>query len=463
MIYIIGRDLYNENTSIRIPEILKNKQILLKTEKGLWERSIQMKIKKLMLLGMAGVLVCFLSAGCGAKEEDGEQADGKTTLEFFSNKQESIATLEKLIDKFNAENNTVVVKLNAPADPDTVLKTRMAKGDMPDIIANIGASLFTELTASGFLADLTDTDLYKDINEVYMDMMYRANEGGEEVVYGIPYAANVAGIIYNKDLFEQYQMEIPHTWEALMEVCEGFQENGVVPFEMMVKTAWTSYAPWNALVAGIQPEDFVENRKAGKTSFADTHKEVVEKMSILADYAQEDFMGTSYEDGTRNFANGEAAMMIANSAAIPEIQKNNPDMNLDVFSFPSTEEEEKTKVIQGLDVILMLNKDCEDMEGAKEFIRFMQEPENLQLYIDEQASFSCVSEIKQSSRYVSGIQEDLNNDKIAVTTDYYYPNGLDIGAVMSEFYLNKTAGADEAANVEETLKKLDQQFDVMNN
>lgn len=426
----------------------------------------KMKLKKAAALGLSCILIVTLLAGCSGsskKEETKKSANGKTELEFFSNKQENIDTLQKLVDKFNKQSENVEIKLNSPADPDTVLKTRMAKGDMPDILTNSGAHVFTELTSSGFLEDLTGEDFYDGIEESYVKMMQGVTSEDADGTFGVPYAANGSGVIYNKDIFEQAGVSVPTTWDEFMQVCETFKSQGIQPFELTMKASWTAAAPWNALVAGNQPENFIKDRKAGKTAFSGTHEIVLQKLSKIADYAQKDYMGTSYEDGNKNFAEGSAAMMLNGNWALPEILKSNESLNVDMFPFPSTDDPEKTKVVSGLDVIMMMSNECADKDGAKEFIRFMLEPENAQQYIDEQSAFSCVKGVNQQDSTVASLAEGLAEGKVAEAFDSFYPDGFDLAAIMSEYFLNKTNGVDETKNIEDTLKKCDEQFDVVMN
>ena len=62
---------------------------------------------------------------------------------------------------------------------------------------------------------------------------------------------------------------------------------------MTYKDAWTSLAPWNSMAADLAPENFADDRKAGKTTFVVTHEEIAEKYLTLLDYAQDDYMGLS--------------------------------------------------------------------------------------------------------------------------------------------------------------------------
>lgn len=84
----------------------------------------------------------------------------------------------------------MTIKITAPADAGTVLKTRMAKNDMPDIVAMGGDNNYTEVESAGMLVDLSSEDYVSNIQESYLQMVYDVNKDKEEKVYGVPYATN---------------------------------------------------------------------------------------------------------------------------------------------------------------------------------------------------------------------------------------------------------------------------------
>ena len=105
----------------------------------------------------------------------------------------------------------MTVKVTAPPDAGTVLKTRMAKNDMPDIVAMGGDNNYTEVEGAGMLLDLGDQDYIKDVQEAYIDMVYDVNKDKEETIYGVPFATNASGVIYNTEKFEELGLEVPKT------------------------------------------------------------------------------------------------------------------------------------------------------------------------------------------------------------------------------------------------------------
>lgn len=417
--------------------------------------------KRAGILILLFVFITTLFAGCGAKSD--KEAKGVTELEFFSNKSENIEIMTKLVDEFNKQNEgSIKVKLQAPPDAATVLKTRMTKDDMPDIVAFGGDNMYTELTSAKVLVDLSEEPAVSNVIGSYVDMVYNINADKDKKLYGIPYATNACGVIYNKDIFAKASIEVPKTWTEFIDACKKLKEAGITPFEMTFKDAWTTLPIWNNIVPMVTGAEFTNERKEGKVTFADTHKEVLQKFLQLIPYSQNDYMGTSYGDGNKNFANGSAAMLLNGNWAISEIKTANADCNIGMFTLPAIDDTSKNKVVSGIDVMLMVTTQCKKPEAAKKFLAYMFEKESAQKYIDDQFAFSTVKGVAQKDPSVELVSEDIQSGKVVDFTDHYYPNGFDLASVLSEFLLNKTNGMDDAENIDATLKKCDEQYDVLN-
>ncbi|WP_305767367.1 ABC transporter substrate-binding protein [Candidatus Epulonipiscium viviparus] len=410
------------------------------------------KKNALFLIMAAGTLV-----GCGNGDAE------NSVLELFSSKAENVAILESIAAEFNAQNPEHTVNVVAPADAATVLKTRMAKNDMPDIIAIGGDSNFTEVQGAGMLVDLSNEVYVSDLHKSYLEMVYNRNENKEEKVYGIPYATNASGIIYNKDLFEQVGVSVPHTWDEFVAVIEKLDSAGINPFVFTYKDSWTILPPWNSMAPVIQPDNFMSDRMEGKATFLGTHEEVLEKMIVLMNYAQPDFMGTSYNDGNKAFATGAGAMMINGNWAINQITASNPDINLGMFSFPTSNTAAKNKLTSGVDVLLAVVDGDEEKESiAKKFVEYAVSPEVASRYIEDQFAFSAIKGVEQTNPAVADISKEVENGNVENFPDHYYPNGLDLQAVLSGFAMNYVSGMDDDENINKTLKDLDAKYDAVN-
>jgi raffinose/stachyose/melibiose transport system substrate-binding protein len=418
-----------------------------------------MKHTKIMAFTGAALIAAGLVfvTGCSSKSKT-------TELELFSTKGENADTLNKLINKFTTEKNgTVKITLVSPADAGTVLRARLTKNDIPDIIAVGGDATYTELESSGVLADLTNEPFMSNITRGYLDMVFAINKDHEKKLFAVPYASNASGILYNRALFEKAGVTVPHTWTEFLDVISKLKAAGIQPFELTFLDAWTCLPPWNSMAPVLQPAGFTDDRRAGKTTFAATHGPVMEKYLVLLENSQgNDFMGTSYNDGNKYFAEGKAAMMINGIWAIPEFLKVNPAVDVDSFAFPTTDDPSKNTVTSGIDVALCISSTTKHAEIAKEFITFMLQQENAQQYINEQFAFSAVKGVKQMNKTVAGLQNDISAGKVSDFPDHYYPSGFDLASVLSEFALNYTKKIDNAQNIADTLKKCDQQYDTVN-
>ena len=416
-------------------------------------------MKKLVSMLLACIMVASLLAGCGGSSDS---ENGGAELELFSTKAENVAVMQALADKFNETHEGYTIKVVAPADAGTVLKTRMAKNDMPDILAMGGNNEYTDVQSAGMLLDLSGEAFVANLQESYLQMVYDVNGGKEEAVYGVPYATNASGILYNVEKFEALNLEIPKTWDQLIAVCDAAVAAGETPFLLTYKDAWTCLCPWNSMAPDLQPANFTDDRLENKTTFADTHKEVAEKYLTLLDYAQADYMGLGYDDGNKAFANGEGLMMINGNWAINQFTNSNAEFKCGMFAFPASNDESVNYVTSGVDVLLAVSASSKNADIAKEFVAFMLEQENCQTYIEDQFAFSAVVGVEQTNESVVGVKEDIANGKVANFPDHYYPSGFDLSALLSEFAMNHANGMDDAENIAQFLNQCDQKYDIAN-
>lgn len=398
------------------------------------------------------VLGVGILGGCGKNNE----------IELFSSKAENKEILQQLVDSFNESHPDTKIVITAPADAGTVLKTRLAKNDIPDIVALGGDNNYKELQSAGVLADLSGEDFVTKVQDSYLQMVYDVNANKEQVAYGIPYATNASGVLYNVDKFEKLGLTVPKTWDEFMTVVDKIEAANEVPFLLTYKDSWTGLCTWNSMAPDLQPEGFTDDRLMNKTTFVSTHQEIAQKYLQILSHAQEDFMGTTYDDGNKAFASGEAYMMINGNWAINQFITANADFNVDMFAFPASNDPSRNFVTSGVDVLFGAAKDSKNLDVAKEFIAYMLEKENAQTYIEDQFAFSAVKGVEQKNPTVAGVKEDIAAGKVANFPDHYYPNGFDLSALLSEFSLNYVNGVDDQENIQTFLTNCDERYDISN-
>ena len=88
-------------------------------------------------------------------------------------------------------------------------------------------------------------------------------------VYGLP-VLNVAisGIYYNKDMFEQYNLEVPTTISDLEKVCDTLVENGITPFALANTSKWTGSMYFMSLATRYGVLEPFQKAVSGEGTFA---------------------------------------------------------------------------------------------------------------------------------------------------------------------------------------------------
>ncbi|MFD1849348.1 ABC transporter substrate-binding protein [Oceanobacillus bengalensis] len=397
----------------------------------------------------------LLLTACGGGGDEGESADGKVQLELFSNKSESIDTYNGLIEKFEAENPDIDINLEAPPEAETVLKTRLTKDDLPDIMSIGGNATYGELAREGVFHDFTDSESIGKIQSSYVDMLSQLVGPEDDAAYGIPYATNANTVIYNKEKVEELGIEIPTNWDEFVAALETAKDAGETPIYFTLQEAWTGMSVWNGVAGNLVADDFAERKTAGEATFVEEYDEVADKMLELLNYGHADNFGIGYGDGNSAFANGEGVFYIQGNWAIPEILKTNPDVQLGTFALPSNDDAANNNLVSGVDVALTVSETTEHKEEALKFIEFMISEETAKTYIEEQKAFSAVEGVYQEDPVFEGIQKHFEEGTLTSFVDHYYPAGMGTENLVQEFLIS----GDKAAG----LETLDNEWDKVIN
>lgn len=188
-------------------------------------------------------LMCTVLAACSLGGCGNQRKDGRIEIELVQYKPEAVEIFEQLEEKFNSTHDDIHLTIQSPNDATTVLKTRFIREDYPDILGIGGDINFSYFIDAGILADVSDYPGLSDINPGYVEILEGLEFVPTEGTYGVPYVANAAGILYNREMFREHGWEIPTTWEELMTLCDTIQSEGILPFYFGFKDTWTCLAP----------------------------------------------------------------------------------------------------------------------------------------------------------------------------------------------------------------------------
>ncbi|WP_302623220.1 ABC transporter substrate-binding protein [uncultured Clostridium sp.] len=407
--------------------------------------------KKMAILGILLGTTAFI--GCGQ-----EISNNVIEVEMVSYKPESVAAFEEIQNKFNESHDNIHLTINSPNEAMTILKTRFIKEDYPDIIAIGGDVNYSNFLDADLFMDVSDFEGVKNIKQSYLDMEKELEFTPHEGIYGLPYAANAAGILYNEDMFVEHGWEIPETWDEFIALCDTIEEEGIVPIYLGFKDTWTCLAPWNALAVGLTDSDVYNQVNKGNTTFEKEYKEVAEKMKMLLNYAEPNPYAYSYNDACTAFARGEAAMYTIGSYAVPQIKSVNPGMNINSFTFPANESKEDNVLNSGIDLnFAVMKESSEKKEAIYEVLSFLYEDETIQIYLDDQGGITCKEGNFKVPNEIGGMREYIEAGKVADFHDHHYPSEMSVDALIQTFLMDES---DEA--VETFLKRFDSEWERYN-
>ena len=146
---------------------------------------------------LLALLTLVAMAGCGSADS------GLVTLDFFQFKFEAADQFKAMVAQFEKENPDIRVNINNSADAQTDLRTRLVKNRVPDVITFNGDISFGMFAASGVFHDFTDDPLVKELNPGMVSIarnLVQTKDPSAKRLYGLPFAGNASGYIYNKTL-----------------------------------------------------------------------------------------------------------------------------------------------------------------------------------------------------------------------------------------------------------------------
>ena len=400
-------------------------------------------VKKKLVYGLAALLLtgCGLTGlmGCGNKAT----AEGRTEIEIVSYKKEAVDTFNKIAARFNETHDDIHLTIDSPNEAMTILKTRFIREDYPDIIVIGGDMDYSNFLDAGLFADISDLDVLSETKSAYLDMDKQLEFIPQDGTYGLPYVANAAGILYNKDMFEQHGWETPETWNEFTALCEQIQSEGVQPLYFGFKDTWTCLAPWNALAVSLADPQLCSQVNNGTTTFTKAYDETAEKMKALLAYGEPNPMAYSYNDACTAFARGQSAMYTIGSYAISQIKSVTPDMNIGTFTFPANEKEADNVLNSGIDVQFCVMKSCENKEAAYEVLRFLYRDDTIRTYLSEQGGIACKQGDFPLSSELEGVSPYVASNRMADFQDHHYPSEMSVDAMIQTYLLDDSADAKE--------------------
>lgn len=451
-----------------------------------------MKLKKLTAFLLASAMVIGSLAGCGSSSEDNSKTDGEEKVTENASTDDSEVEDEAEDKKFEGVTLTLLNRSSAtpkgvldqacavaeekfgfkieiePCDEDNVVKTRLATGDCPDLLIYNTGSLLSSLNPSQYFMDLTDTEMAKTFDDAFTQA---ASVDG--VLYGIPQCDSMgAGVYYNKELYEEYNLQVPETWDEFLSNMDTLQEAGVTGLGSSFKDVVYVQLPFLANNYQVMHDDpdFAKKFTEGNIKFADSEAglRVWEKYEELVPYFNEDCASASADEIGERFFSNEFGHIINFSNQIPYWSEvYGDDINkAGFFALPGDTVEQTGLTIWPSNGIFGY-KDSKNADAVMAFLEWYASDEGLDAltsfyspaggfhtgYQPEGATFDIVREVQ--NYYTEG--------KTAPALEYLTPiKGANCPQICGEIGSGQTTAKEAAEAYDEDCKKAAMQLGLWN-
>jgi raffinose/stachyose/melibiose transport system substrate-binding protein len=390
----------------------------------------------------------LLASGCaGAQGSE----PGTVALDFFQFKPEAVATFDRLIADFEQQHPRIDVRQHHVPAAETAIRTRLVKDDVPDVLTLNGNGTFGEIASAGVFHDFSDHPASDRVAPGVQQVLNDLGTAAPGEINGLPFASNANGVLYNEELFAQHGVAIPRTWRQLMNAVETFEQAGVTPFYGTLADAWTALPAFNQFAANIPPDDFWEERRSGGTSFERAYPQVAAKLAEIYEHTQKSAFARNYDAGNKAFADGEAAMLIQGSYALPAIRAHKPAFEIGAFPLPTGSDPGQNRLVSGVDVALTMGRDSEHPEEALEFIDFLMSPEAVTAYAEEQSAVPTLKGTDPGDPALASLVPYFEQNRVTGYPDHQIPLAAGLEPLVQQFLLDDRSKA--------FLRSLDENYD----
>lgn len=318
-------------------------------------------------------------------------------VSFYQSKPEVIGYFDELLARFRDERPGIRVAHDVTTD----LSAGFARSAPPDLGCSNYNFEIARFVEHGALSDLGDMPEADRVNPDLLPLIgLTASYPGRTSV--LPYSLMVAGVLYNREIFDRHGLEVPTTWSELLDVCEALAGAGVTPIYATYTEPWTIGQGLFDYTAGgmvdvtaffqALAEQGADTGPDSPVSFRNQFREPVERMLTLTRYVNPDAANKGYGDGNLAFARGEAAMYFQGPWALTEIAKTSPELDVGVFPLPMTEDPADRKVRVNVDLALWVPEMSPRQEAARELVSFLLQPDVVDTYNADNLGFGVTTD-----------------------------------------------------------------------
>lgn len=298
----------------------------------------------------------------------------ETKVEIWSWRSQDAEVWVRVEKELNKKGIPVKIDFRpfVPTEYDAKLMLALQGGTGPDIFyaRRLPGGRTQAIIDAGFIEPLDEKIKFSHFTPTILKSI---RSGGK--TYGVPFAVQVVGIFYNKDIFDKFRLKEPQTWDELIEICEVLKKNNITPFFISGKDAWTLAMQHAMCGVSVLGPEWIRDLTNGKVNFLDPKFiDLNRRLNDLKKYYQDGFLANSTTDQDAAFAFGQAAMVFYGIWGLQTWRQLNPKVNVGYFMVPPLSKDRKPYAYVYMDGAFALTTSSKNKEMALKVLEFTATP-----------------------------------------------------------------------------------------
>lgn len=343
-----------------------------------------MKFKKPLTIALSAVVSTMLLAGCSSDSKESANASGDTEIKFMhlwpeGSSKKHYDVVNDIIADYEKENEGVSVDLEVLSNEQYKDKLRVlsTSKELPDVGLTWSAGFLEPYVGGNMFAPLDDV-IESDLKDAFVPGTAEAY-ALDGKTYGLPLELNIVTLYYNDQMFNEYGLEAPKTYEELLNVVKEFRAEGVQPIALGNRDSWTGSMWYMYLADRIGGAEVLNKAIDRSGSFEDPALvKAAEEVQTLVDAGAfvDGFNGLADEEAKSMFMTGQAPMYLIATWDLPNFTTNEdvPQEfrdSVQYLKFPTVDGAgDMDSYVGGPGVGLFVAEDSEVKEEAKDFAAY---------------------------------------------------------------------------------------------
>lgn len=363
--------------------------------------------------------------GSGKDKTQTESSNDQVTIRFLHQwaEENRLPYWNALTESYMAAHPNVKIETEVIPNEAYKEKIRIMLGgdDMPDLFFTFDGEWIKRFANNGAIMDLSpyleeDPDFRDSFNQ---GILTTGQVDGKQ--YSLPIRTCVNFMLYNTKIFDQYNLEVPTTWDEFMEICETLKSKGVTPIAMGDGEQWAAAHYVAALNVQLVPFDTLENDYyLNSGDFTDPgYLQSLQLVKNMYDkgYFMDGMPSTSQNIAKEMFVAGQTAMIYDQCASFKtQYYDKMEEGSWDIFPLPTVEgaSGDLDMMVAWIDQFA-ISSSCEHPEIVIDFLKYFYNETN-QKQMQKELGFvstinSVASDDSDSFPQLQEAVEIINNCK----------------------------------------------------